>query len=292
MRKLGILLVLATIVVAGCKFGKQTDGKGENEVDSALQVKVEAALLEGMKDCRADSGLVVVMDIENNAIVATEGLAISGDTTGYKKAVFADESNICGLGRLEWYLKMLESGKVRLGDVVDTGNGVLVVCNDTIFDNNWRRGGYGKITLKTGIAFNVNTSFFSCLSKIYGEDKAIELFRFDKRLSAIEIAKELKDSILLRNDVYADSIKSAMRYYVTNGLGKYVNSEDMKVAGYSNIFMAGNNNFILDFYAYMPFENPKYIVVVRMKKKGLPASASGMCASIVRAICSVLPLRE
>ena len=49
MRKLGILLVLATIVVAGCKSGKQTDGKGENEVDSALQVKVEAALLEGMK---------------------------------------------------------------------------------------------------------------------------------------------------------------------------------------------------------------------------------------------------
>ena len=212
MRKLGILLVLATIVVAGCKSGKQTDGKGENEVDSALQVKVEAALLEGMKDCRADSGLVVVMDIENDAIVATAGLAISGDTTGYKKAVFVDESNICGLGRLEWYLKMLESGKVRLGDVVDTGNGVLVVGNDTIFDNNWRRGGYGKITLKTGIAFNVNTSFFRCLSKIYCEDKAIELFRFDKRLSAIEIAKELKDSILLRNDVYADSIKSAMRY--------------------------------------------------------------------------------
>ena len=85
MRKLGILLVLATIVVAGCKSGKQTDGKGENEVDSALQVKVEAALLEGMKDCRADSGLVVVMDIENDAIVAmhlteTDAIAVTWRT--------------------------------------------------------------------------------------------------------------------------------------------------------------------------------------------------------------------
>ena len=135
MRKLGILLVLTTIV-AGCKSGKQTGVKGEIEVDSAFQVKVEAALLDGMKECRADSGQVVVMDIENDAIVATAGFAISGDTTEYKKADFADESNICGLGRLEWYLKMLESGKVRLDDVDDTGNGVLVVGNDTIFDDN------------------------------------------------------------------------------------------------------------------------------------------------------------
>lgn len=292
MRKIWFGLVLATIVVTGCKSGKQTGIEGESDVDSALQVKVEAALLDGMKDCRADSGQMVVMDIENDAIVASAGLAISGDTTEYIKADFADESNICGLGRLELYLKMLESGKVRLDDMEDTGNGVIVVGNDTIFDNNWRRGGYGKITLKTGFAFNVNTSFFRCLSKVFGEDKAIELFRFDMRLSAIEIAKELKDSVLLRNDVYADSIKSAMRYYVTNGLGKYANSEVINVAGYSNTFTFGNNNYILDFYAFMPFENPKYIVVVRIKKKGLPASAGGMCAPIVRAICSVLPQRE
>ena len=48
--------------------------------------------------------------------------------------------------------------------------------------------------------------------------------------------------------------------------------------------MTGNNNYTLDFYAYFPYDKPAYVVVVRMKKKGLPASAGGMCASVVRRI--------
>ena len=130
----------------------------------------------------------------------------------------------------------------------------------------------------------MNTTYFKCLSKVYGEDKAIDLFRREKELSVTEIAKELKDSILIRNDEYADSIKSAMRYFITNGLGKSADCEGVKVAGYSNTTMTGNNNYTLDFYAYFPYDKPAYVVVVRMKKKGLPASAGGMCASVVRRI--------
>ena len=257
MRKLFVFLILVPIVAAGCKSGKPAEVKDDSRLDTALQVKVEAALLDGMKDCQADSGQVIVLDIDNDVFVASSGFAMSGDTTEYLKVNLADESAACGLGRLEWYLRMLESGEVKLDDKQETGNGVLVVGNDTIVDDNWRRGGYGKISVKTAIAHNVNTTYFKCLSKVYGEDKAIDLFRREKELSVTEIAKELKDSILIRNDEYADSIKSAMRYFITNGLGKSADCEGVKVAGYSNIFMAGNNNFILDFYAYMPFENPK-----------------------------------
>ena len=284
MRKLLILLVLVAMVVTDCKSGKETEVKGDSMLDTALQIKVEAALLDGMKDCQADSGQVIVLDIDNDLFVASSGFAMSGDTTEYLKVNFADESAVCGLGRLEWYLKMLERGEVKLDDKQETGNGVLVVGNDTIVDDNWRRGGYGKISVKTAIAHNVNTTYFKCLSKVYGDDKAIDLFRREKELSVTEIAKELKDSILMRNDEYADSIKSAMRYFITKGLGKYADCEGVKVAGYSNTTMTGNNNYTLDFYAYFPYDKPAYVVVVRMKKKGLPASAGGMCASVVRRI--------
>ena len=284
MRNFWIVLAFTTIVVTGCKSGKETEVKGDSKLDAALQVKVEAALLDGMKDCQADSGQVIVLDIDNDVFVASSGFAMSGDTTDYLKVNLADESAACGLGRLEWYLRMLESGEVKLDDKQETGNGVLVVGNDTIVDDNWRRGGYGKISVKTAIAHNVNTTYFKCLSKVYGEDKAIDLFRREKELSVTEIAKELKDSILIRNDEYADSIKSAMRYFITNGLGKQADCEGVKVAGYSNTTMTGNNNYTLDFYAYFPYDKPAYVVVVRMKKKGLPASAGGMCASVVRRI--------
>ena len=284
MRKLFVFLILVSIVAAGCKSGKPAEVKDDSRLDTALQVKVEAALLDGMKDCLADSGQVVVLDIDNDVFVASSGFAMSGDTTEYLKVNFTDESAACGLGRLEWYLRMLESGEVKLDDKQDAGSGVLVVGNDTIVDDNWRRGGYGKISVKTAIAHNVNTTYFKCLSKVYGEDKAIDLFRREKELSVTEIAKELKDSVLMRNDEYADSIKSAMRYFITNGLGKSADCEGVKVAGYSNTTMTGNNNYILDFYAYFPYDKPAYVVVVRMKKKGLPASAGGMCASVVRRI--------
>ena len=284
MRKLLILLVLVAMVVTDCKSGKQTEVKCDSKLDTALQVKIDAALLDGMKDCLADSGQVVVLDIDNDVFVASSGFAMSGDKTEYLKVDFTDESAACGLGRLELYLEMLERGEVKLDDKQETGNGVLVVGNDTIVDDNWRRGGYGKIFVKTAIAHNVNTTYFRCLSKVYGKDKAIDLFRREKELSVKEIAKELKDSVLMRNDEYADSIKSAMRYFITKGLGKYADCEGVKVAGYSNTTMTGNNNYTLDFYAYFPYDKPAYVVVVRMKKKGLPASAGGMCASVVRRI--------
>lgn len=284
MRNFWIVLAFTTIVVTGCKSGKETEVKGDSKLDAALQVKVEAALLDGMKDCQADSGQVIVLDIDNDVFVASSGFAMSGDTTDYLKVNLADESAACGLGRLEWYLRMLESGEVKLDDKQETGNGVLVVGNDTIVDDNWRRGGYGKISVKTAIAHNVNTTYFKCLSKVYGEDKAIDLFRRVKELSVTEISKELKDSILIRNDEYADSIKSAMRFFITDGFGKSADCEGVKVAGYSNTTMTGSNNNILDFYAYFPYDKPAYVVVVRMKKKGLPASAGGMCASVVRRI--------
>lgn len=137
MRNFWIVLAFTTIVVTGCKSGKETEVKGDSKLDAALQVKVEAALLDGMKDCQADSGQVIVLDIDNDVFVASSGFAMSGDTTDYLKVNLADESAACGLGRLEWYLRMLESGEVKLDDKQETGNGVLVVGNDTIVDDNW-----------------------------------------------------------------------------------------------------------------------------------------------------------
>lgn len=180
------------MVVTGCKSGKQTEVKCDSKLDTALQEKTDAALLDGMTDSLAHSGQVVVLDIDNDVFVASSGFAISGNKTEYLKFDFADEIAASGLGRLEWYLKMLESEKVKLDDNQEAGNGVLVVRNDTIFDDNWRRGGYGKISVKAVFAQNVNTIYYKCLSKVYGEDKAIDLFRCGKESSVKEIAKGLK----------------------------------------------------------------------------------------------------
>lgn len=290
MRRILILLALAAMVAAGCKSGKQTEVKEVSKLDSALLVKAEAALREAMTDCWVDSGQVVVMDIEKGAIVASAGLAMVGDTTRFDTVEFTDEKCISGMSRLEWNMWMLESGKMTLDEDVDAGEGVLVVGNDTIVDYNWRRGGYGMMTNRNAIAMWVNTTYFKCLAKVYGEKKALEIFYNNKEISVVETARELRDSIVMRNDKYADSIKSVMRYYVTNGLGVKAESDEVEIAGYCNNSRADNGTFVLDFYAYFPWKNPKYIVVVRMKKKGLPASANRMCAPVAKSIADNIEL--
>lgn len=290
MRRILILLALAAMVAACCKSGKQTEVKEESMLDSALQVKAEAALREAMTDCWVDRGQVVVMDIEKGAIVASTGLAMVGDSTRFDTVEFADEKCISGMSRLEWNMRMLESGKMTLDEEVDAGEGVLIVGNDTIVDYNWRRGGYGRMTNRNAIAMWVNTTYFKCLAKVYGEKKALEIFYNNKEISVVEAAMELRDSIVLRNDEYADSIKSVMRYYVTNGLGGKAESDKVEIAGYCNNSITDNGTFVLDFYAYFPWKNPKYIVVVRMKKRGLPASANRMCGPVVKGIAEGIEL--
>ncbi len=51
----------------------------------------------------------------------------------------------------------LESGKAHLSDVVDTGNGVWQIDDDRIMkDHNWRRGGYGEVTLDRALEVSSN----------------------------------------------------------------------------------------------------------------------------------------
>ena len=60
-------------------------------------------------------------------------------------------------------LAALETGKVKMSDRVNVGNGIYVCTGDTVFDHNWHRGGYGEITVKQGLASGSNLSLIHIL---------------------------------------------------------------------------------------------------------------------------------
>ena len=172
--------------------------------------------------------------------------------------------------------KALETGKVHLSDTVDTEEGIAIINGDTIKDHNWHRGGYGKITLKQGLACNSSIAVAKA-TQMAGVEAV------DSLVTPFEMLK------LFNGIIKNDSLKSALRYYITDGLGKQASSEKVEVAGFSGRSTISVDNlekpeYAVEFIGYFPADAPKYSIIVSMNKKGLPASGGLMAGSVFKDI--------
>ena len=113
----------------------------QSTIDTTLQVKVDSILQNKMSEIDAISGQAIVMEVQTGEIKAMVGNAISQES---------------GLIRTASLLAALETGKIKLSDTIDVGEGVYMVHDRELLDHNWHRGGYGKLTLKQ--AFGVSSN--------------------------------------------------------------------------------------------------------------------------------------
>ena len=210
-----------------------------------------------MSEINAISGQAIVMDIQANEIKAVVG-------NGQKQS--------SSLMRAVSIHKALETGKIVLSDSVDTGNGVIILNGDTIFDHNWHRGGYGKITLKKGLACESEIAVRLALD-------AIGIEAVDSLVTPLEMLK------LFNGIIKNDSLKSTFRFCVTEGLGRPASSDKVEVAGLSgrNVVSKANPEkpeYAVEFIGYFPADEPKYSIIVSMNKIGFPASGGLMAGSV------------
>ena len=184
MRK--TLLILFSIGCIACTPTKQST------IDTTLQSKVDSILQNKMSEINAISGQAIVLDIQKDEVKAMVG-------NGQKQS--------SSLMRPISLHKALETGKVHLSDTVDTEEGIAIINGDTIKDHNWHRGGYGKITLKYGLACNSSIAVAKA-TQMAGVEA------IDSLVTPLEMLK------LFNSIIKNDSLKSALRYYITDGLGK------------------------------------------------------------------------
>ena len=233
----------------------------ESTIDTTLQSAVDSILQNKMSEINAISGQAIVMDIQKGEIKAMVG-------NGKKQA--------SSLMRAVSINKALETGKMLLSDYVDTGNGVIVLNGDTILDHNWHRGGYGRITLKKGLA---------CESEI-----AVRLALDATGVEAVDSLVTPLEMLKLFNGIIKnDSLKSAFRFCVTEGLGRPASTDKVEVAGLSgrNVVSKANPEkpeYAVEFIGYFPADEPKYSIIVSMNKVGLPASGGLMAGSVFKEI--------
>ena len=133
----------------------QQDVEQVSTIDSTLQVNTTSILEHKLSEINALSGQVIIMDVQTGHIKALVGLTRK-DSATYQPCNNFSIQRPTGLMNPISILTALETGKVKLDDAVDTGNGIYSYKGGVIRDHNWNRGGYGEITVKQGLTCNSN----------------------------------------------------------------------------------------------------------------------------------------
>ena len=102
-----------------------------------------------------------------------------------------------------------------------------------------------------------------------------------------------KDSTIVINPQIAsqaniDSLKQALEYVVTDGLGQSAKSNKTQVAGETGTIQLEDGSYIVECCGYFPANAPQYSIIVSIHKKELPASGRLMAGDVFRRIAEYI----
>ena len=339
-----ILTIIAFIGLASCQ-SKQETIELMSTIDSTLQVKVTSILENKLSELNALSGQTIIMEVQTGHIKAMVGLE-STDSANYQPCENFSQAYESALIHPISILAALETGKVKLADTVDVGNGSYSIQDRELKDHNWHRGGYGEISIKQGLASSSNIAVYKTMEKAFGNnaqayfnllnnmsygkpdsiagianlkpayfvtpkdsgwsDTAFAWFciGYNQTITPIQMLtfynaiansgkmvqpQLYKDSTTVINpqivsQANIDSLKQALEYVVTDGLGQPTKSDKIQIAGETGTVQLENGNYIVEFCGYFPTNAPQYSIIVSIHKDGLPASGGLMAGDVFRQI--------
>lgn len=348
-----IALIILFLLVS-CQSRQQVT-ENISTIDSILQVNVTSLLENKLSELDALSGQVIVMEVQSGQIKALVGLT-KKDSTNYQSCENFSVWQSTGLMHPISLLVALETGKVKLSDKVDTGNGIYQIHGRELKDHNWHRGGYGELTVQEGLAASSNIAIYKTMEKAfannpqayfnllanmsYGKpdsitgianlkpahivtpkdnnwaksDFAWSSIGYNQQILPIQILtfynaianngkmiqpQLYKDSVVVINPQIAsrasiDSLKKALVFNITDGLGQPAKSDKVLVAGMQGTSSLSINEdrtkdmYAVEFCGYFPANNPKYSIIVSINKAGLPASGELMAGDVFKKIVGLL----
>ena len=130
-------------------------------ISPALQHASDSLLNDKLTEINGLQGQVIIMNVHTGEILAMAGRERNFEGKFQPCQNFAYQQELGSLMKTASLLIALETGKSKLDDVVDTGNGVWQIDDDRIMkDHNWRRGGYSEVTLDRalGVSSNIGIS--------------------------------------------------------------------------------------------------------------------------------------
>lgn len=207
------------------------------------------------------------------------------------------------------YLALLSSGNVTPEQVFDTGYGIY----GEVRDHNWRRGGYGTISLERALEVRSQIAFTMAKERAYGGDmtefdaqinsylagnpnRAMGILTFYNAIAnngkMVELVSEGEDGIVLQEQIsepqYIKMLQVGLEHSVSQGLMRKAGRDYVKVSACGRTFIKEGNHRRMELYGYFPSDEPLYTIMVVLEKEGLPASAGGMCGPIFAEVVDLL----
>jgi cell division protein FtsI (penicillin-binding protein 3) len=234
------------------------------------------------------------MEVQTGQIEAMVGLERK-DSANYQPCENLPQKQALGLIQPLSILAALETGKVKLSDTVDVGNGIYSTNEIEIKDHNWHRGGYGTITIQQGLAVSSEIAVYKTIEKAFGSEQAYQaqLKKMEINLDSLNtlemltLYNEIAKNGNIASKANTDSLKQALKYVVTDGLGQSVKSEKVQVAGKTGALQLEDGSYIVEFCGYFPADNPQYSIIVSINKEELPA-AGFMAGNVFKQIVNYM----
>lgn len=152
------------IIKSGKKIGDPT-------IIPELQAATDSILRAELEMLDMLQGQVIVMEVQTGEILAMVGLERNFEGKYQPCQNFHYQQELGALMQTVSLLAMLETGKEGLNDQVETGNGVWSVEDGLeMKDHNWRRGGYGNISLERALEISSNIGISKAAAKTFGDN--------------------------------------------------------------------------------------------------------------------------
>ena len=148
-------ILIGRFAIREPRIETRRDHYGECTIDSALQQMVDSLLADQLQNVNAQSGQAIVMEVATGEIRALVGLQRRFDGAFEPCQNFGHQQE-SGLMRVVSVLALLETEQVRPDSRVETGTGLYMYHGQVVKDFNWRRGGYGMLSMDEAVRYCSN----------------------------------------------------------------------------------------------------------------------------------------
>ncbi|MBQ7415213.1 MAG: transpeptidase family protein [Prevotella sp.] len=139
-------------------------------IDVNMQDLAERAVIEELKRIGGDLGVAILMEVETGDIKAIVNMTLcpDGEYREVKNNAVADLREPGSVFKTASMLVALDDGVVDTTYLVDTGCGIKNMHGRDMKDHNWRRGGYGTISLPRILEVSSNIGVSRIIDEKYG----------------------------------------------------------------------------------------------------------------------------
>ena len=273
--------------------------------EQSIQEYVDSVTHYRMLTDECKRAIVYVVETETGKIIAHSSLEDTGNHVIPFEDSFNRENDY--MHGVATYLAVQWTGNVSSNTIIDTGYGVYEDASGRLIrDHNWRRGGYGEISLEYALTHRSEVGLTKAVEMAYKNDKeAYEhqisfylnnqpdnlmgmLTFYNTIANGGKMVKicgpEEKETTVIHEQIcypeYIKPVQRTMERCVSEGLFQKAGNEYRDVAACGRTLHITDTTYRLELCGYFPTKNPQYTIMVVMEKEGLPASSGETCGPL------------